>query len=373
MINQNTRINLALDPVTRARMPLVIVMAGGTGGHVFPALAVAELLVERGCRVLWIGSRAGMEATLVPRHGYEMAWIAFSGLRGKGLATRLMLPLRLLFALWQALLIMLRRRPAAVIGFGGYISFPGGLMAALLGRRLLLHEQNAVAGLANRVLARMAERVLCAFPDVLPGAVWVGNPVRAEIARLAPPAMRYAQRQGALRLLVVGGSLGARALNEIVPQALARLPQEARPAVVHQSGRAQIAALRTAYVNAGVDATAVEFIDDMASEYADADLVICRAGAMTVAEVACAGVAALFVPFPFAVDDHQTANARYLADQQAALLVQQADLDAARLAALLAGLTRAACLAMAERARACARPDAARQVAEACLEYAESA
>jgi len=373
MINQNTRINLALDPVTRARMPLVIVMAGGTGGHVFPALAVAELLVLRGCRVLWIGSRAGMEAELVPRHGYEMAWIAFSGLRGKGFAARLMLPWRLLFALWQALVIMLRQRPAAVIGFGGYISFPGGLMAALLGRRLLLHEQNAVAGMANRVLARMADRVLCAFPDVLPRAVWVGNPVRAEIARLAPPALRYAQRQGVLRLLVVGGSLGARALNEVVPQALARLPLAARPAVVHQSGRAQIDALRSAYADAGVDATAVAFIDDMAGEYADADLVICRAGAMTVAEVACAGVAALFVPFPFAVDDHQTANARYLADRQAALLVQQAELDAARLAALLGGLTRAACLAMAERARAFGKPDAATQVAEACLEYAESA
>lgn len=373
MINQNTRINLALDPLTRARKPLMIVMAGGTGGHVFPALAVADLLVDSGCRVLWIGSRAGMEAELVPRHGHEMAWIAFGGLRGKGFMTRLLLPVRLLFALWQALTIMLRQRPVAVIGFGGYISFPGGLMAAMLGRRLLLHEQNAVAGMANRVLARAADRVLCAFPGVLPRAVWVGNPVRAEIARLAPPATRYAERQGALRLLVVGGSLGAKALNEIVPQALARLPREARPAVVHQSGRAQLDALRAAYAGAGVDATAVAFIDDMAAEYAGADLVICRAGAMTVAEVACAGVAALFVPFPFAVDDHQTANARYLADQQAALLVQQADLDAAWLAALLAGLTRAACLAMALRARACAKPDAARQVAQACLEYAERA
>ncbi len=246
MIDQNTRINLALDPVTRARLPLVIVMAGGTGGHVFPALAVADLLVDSGCRVLWIGSRAGMEVELVPRHGYEMAWIAFSGLRGKGLMTRLMLPLRLLFALWQALVIMLRQRPAAVIGFGGYISFPGGLVAAMLGRHLLLHEQNAVAGMANRVLARLADRVMCAFPEVLPRAVWVGNPVRAEITRLAAPAMRYAQRQGSLRLLVVGGSLGARALNEIVPQALARVPQDARPAVVQQSGRAQVAALRAA-------------------------------------------------------------------------------------------------------------------------------
>lgn len=373
MINQNTRTRLALDPVTRARLPLVIVMAGGTGGHVFPALAVAERLVDSGCRVLWIGSRAGIEAQLVPRHGFEIAWVTFSGLRGRGMAAKFLLPLRLLVAFWQALVIMLREKPAAVIGFGGYISFPGGLIAALLGRRLLLHEQNAIAGMANRVLARVADRVLTAYPEVLPGALWTGNPVRREITRLAAPAGRYAGRAGPLRLLVVGGSLGAQALNRIVPQALARLPRDSRPAVVHQSGRANIAALRQAYADAGVDATQVEFIDDMAAEYGGADLVICRAGATTVAEVACAGVAALLVPFPFAVDDHQTANARFLADQQAALLIQEDQLDAQSLATLLAGLTREACLAIAENAHACAKPDAADRVARICVEYAERA
>jgi UDP-N-acetylglucosamine--N-acetylmuramyl-(pentapeptide) pyrophosphoryl-undecaprenol N-acetylglucosamine transferase len=373
VINQNTRTKLVLDPVTRARLPLVIVMAGGTGGHVFPALAVAEQLVDGGCRVLWIGSRAGMEAQLVSRHGYEMAWVNFGGVRGKGLVSKLLLPARLGVALFQALLIMLRERPAVVIGFGGYISFPGGMMAALLGRSLLLHEQNAVAGSANRVLARLAHGVMTAFPDVLPRAVWTGNPVRRQIASLPAPMERYAARQGPLRLLVVGGSLGAKALNEIVPAALALLPAHLRPAVVHQSGRAHLAALEGAYAAAGVEATAVEFIEDMAAEYAGADLLICRAGAMTVAEVACAGVAAIFVPFPFAIDDHQTANARFLSDKRAALLAPQDTLDAAKLARVIAGLDRAQCLAMAERARACAKPDAATAVARTCIEFAERA
>lgn len=373
MINHNTRINLALDPATRARLPLVVIMAGGTGGHVFPALAVAEVLADSGCRILWIGSRSGMEAQLVPRHGHEMAWVAFSGLRGKGLSAKLLLPFRLAFAFWQALVIMLRERPAAVIGFGGYISFPGGVMAALLGRSLLLHEQNAVAGMANRVLARVADRVLGAFPDVLPNVVWTGNPVRAAIAGLPVPAVRYASRSGPLRVLVVGGSLGAKALNEVVPLAIGMLAPDLRPVVVHQSGRSHIEALRKVYEAAGVEATPVEFIDDMAVEYAGADLVICRAGATTIAEVACAGVAAILVPFPFAVDDHQTANARFLSDKHAAILMPQAELTARALCDRLSNLSRAICLEMAERARACAKPDAAAVVARACIEYAERA
>ena len=373
MINQSTRINLALDPLTRARTPLVIIMAGGTGGHVFPALAVAEVLVDAGCRILWIGGRAGMEAQLVPRHGHEMAWVAFSGLRGRGLMPKLLLPARLLLAFWQALIILLRERPAAVIGFGGYISFPGGMMAALLRRRLLVHEQNAIAGMANRVLARLADTVLTAFPEVLPRAVWVGNPVRADIVRLPEPALRLAGRAGPLRVLVVGGSLGARVFNEVVPQALAQIPAAVRPALVHQSGRGHIAALRAAYAAAGVDATSLEFIDDMAGAYAAADLVICRAGASTVTEVACAGVAAIFVPYPSAVDDHQTANARFLADHQAAILLPQAQLSAAKLAQTLAVLSRSDCLEMAVRARARARPEAAAVVARACLDCVEQA
>jgi UDP-N-acetylglucosamine--N-acetylmuramyl-(pentapeptide) pyrophosphoryl-undecaprenol N-acetylglucosamine transferase len=371
MINQNTRIDLALNPATRARTPVVIVMAGGTGGHVFPALAVAARLADAGCRVLWMGSRAGMEAQLVPRHGYEMAWVDFAGVRGKGLATKFFLPLRLLLAFWQAFMIMLREKPAAVVGFGGYISFPGGMMAVLAGARLVLHEQNAVAGMANRVLALVADRVLTAFPDVLPGATRTGNPVRAEILALPAPAERYGARTGALAVLVVGGSLGAQALNEVMPKAVARIPAPLRPRVRHQSGQGREQALAAAYAGLGVEATVSEFIDDMAAAYAEADLVICRAGATTVAEVACAGVAALFVPFPHAVDDHQTANARSLADHGAALLIAQTELTSERLGDLIAGLARADCRVIAEKAREWARPDATDVVARACLDFVE--
>jgi UDP-N-acetylglucosamine--N-acetylmuramyl-(pentapeptide) pyrophosphoryl-undecaprenol N-acetylglucosamine transferase len=240
------------------------------------------------------------------------------------------------------------------------------MMAALTGTPLVVHEQNSIAGLTNRVLARVADRVLVAFPEAIPGAAWSGNPVRDDVAALPPPAARYAGREGPLRLLVVGGSLGAQALNTVVPQALAALPPERRPRVVHQSGRRHLAALQSAYRDAGVDAEAVEFIEDMAAAYAEADLVICRAGAMTVSEVAAAGVASLMVPFPHAVDDHQTTNARFLSERDAALLVPQAELSPQRLAATLSGLERSRLLAMAERARELARPDAAAQVADAC-------
>ena len=363
----NTRIDLALNPNSLLNAPVIVVMAGGTGGHVFPALAVAQRLNESGYRVIWIGSRSGMEADLVPRHGFEMAWVSFGGVRGKGLLSKLLLPFRLLVAFAQALAILLRVKPRAVIGFGGYLSFPGGMMAVLLGKPLVLHEQNAIAGLANQVLAKVADQVLTAFPDVLPGAVWCGNPVRKEILAVPPPALRYAARSGPLRLLVLGGSLGALALNEVLPQALALLPAGARPQVTHQSGTKHIDALRAAYAAAGVPAATFAFIDDMAGAYANADLVICRAGAMTVAEVACTGVAALFVPFPFAVDDHQTVNARFLADKNAALLVQQAALTPESLAAQLRILTRERCLAMAGAARTFAKPDATAEVSAACI------
>ncbi|MDE2120753.1 MAG: UDP-N-acetylglucosamine--N-acetylmuramyl-(pentapeptide) pyrophosphoryl-undecaprenol N-acetylglucosamine transferase, partial [Betaproteobacteria bacterium] len=257
-------------------------------------------------------------------------------------------------------------RPRVVLGMGGYISVPGGLLAPLFGARLVLHEQNAVAGMSNRLLARLASRVMCAFPGALPGADWVGNPVRQAIRELDDPAVRYASRGGPLRLLVVGGSLGARALNELLPRALALLEPSQRPQVLHQSGRQQVDALRQAYAAAGVDADCREFIDDMAGAYAQADLVVCRAGASTVTEVACAGVAALFVPFPFAVDDHQTANARYLADAGAALLVQQAELDPARLAGQLRALQRDTLRQMAGKARALARSDAVERIVAVC-------
>lgn len=347
-----------------------MIMAGGTGGHVFPALAVADHLRALGWRVVWLGARTGMEATLVPKHGYEMAWVRFSGLRGKGLVAKLLLPLNLLVAFWQALRALRALRPDVVLGMGGYIAFPGGMMAALLGRPLAIHEQNSIAGLANRVLAGVADHVLVAFPDALRNATFVGNPVREAIARVAPPAERFAGRDGPLRILVVGGSLGAAALNDIVPKALAQLPAEARPVVTHQSGAKHVDALRANYARAGVDANAVAFIDDMARAYADADLVICRAGATTVAELAAAGVAAILVPFPFAVDDHQTTNARYLADAGAGVLVQQRDLTPDALAGMLRGLARDQLLAMATKARALGKPDATRVVAESCMELA---
>jgi len=348
----------------------IMIMAGGTGGHVFPALAVADALRAAGWRVCWLGARSGMEATLVPSRGYEIAWVRFAGLRGKGLAAKLLLPLNLLVAFWQSARAIFARRPDVVLGMGGYISFPGGMMASLLARPLAIHEQNSIAGLANRVLARVADRVLVAFPGALDRGEWVGNPVRPEIARLAPPAERFAARRGPLRLLVLGGSLGAAALNETVPRALALVPQGQRPLVVHQSGARHIDALRRNYAAAGVAATAVAFIEDMAAAYADADLVLCRAGATTVAELAAAGVAGVLVPYPFAVDDHQTANARYLVERGAALLVRQRDLTPERLAELLRGLARESLLEMAERAREAAKPDATAAVARACMELA---
>ena len=369
---QNTRIELALNPHTLVNAPVVAVMAGGTGGHVFPALAVAHCLAGAGYRVVWIGNRSGMEADLVPKHGFEMAWVSFAGLRGKGIVTKLMLPFNLLVAFAQSLAILLRLKPRAVIGFGGYISFPGGMMAALLGKPLLLHEQNAIAGMANKVLAKLADKVMTAFPDTLPGAVWCGNPVRKEIAALPAPATRYAAREGPLRILVVGGSLGAQALNEALPRALALLTAAGRPQVTHQSGAKHLNRLRRAYAAAGVEAAVFPFIDDMAGAYADADLVICRAGAMTVTEVACAGVAALFVPFPFAVDDHQTANATFLSGRGAALLVQQSVLTPESLAAQLRSLTRERCRALAERARSLAQTDATRDVVKACIALIEA-
>jgi len=351
---------------------IVMIMAGGTGGHVMPGLAVAQRMRQRGWRVLWMGNPSGMEASLVPKHGIEMRWVRFGGLRGKGWATRLMLPVNLLRAFWQALKALRESRPGVVLGLGGYITFPGGMMSSLLGIPLVLHEQNSVAGLANRVLSRVADRVLVAFPDTLPGAEWCGNPVRAEIADVAPPAQRFAGRQGALRLLVVGGSLGAQALNDTVPRALALLAPAERPVVTHQSGTAHRAALEANYRQAGVEATLVDFIDDMAGAYAGADLVVCRAGAMTVSELAAAGVASVLVPYPHAVDDHQTGNARFLSERGAALLLPQAELDPQRLADLLRGLTREHLLAMAQRAREAARPDASARVADVCEAIAKT-
>ncbi len=341
-------------------------MAGGTGGHIFPGLAVAEAMRARDWQVVWLGNPSGMEARLVPARGIEMKPVQFGGLRGKGWRTVLALPFNLARACWQSLQAMRVVRPAVVLGLGGYITFPAGLVAALTGRPLVLHEQNSVAGLANKVLARLARQVMVAFPDALPGGRWTGNPVSAAIAAVAEPAPRFAGRSGPLRILVVGGSLGAKIFNDVVPAALAQLAPADRPIVVHQSGRAHIEALRAAYRAAGVEATAIDFIDDMAAAYAEADLVIGRAGAMTVSELACAGVASLLVPFPHAVDDHQTANARFLADQGAAVLIAQPDFTAQALVARLRTLDRPALVTMAAQARALGKPDATRIVADVC-------
>ncbi len=349
-------------------MKTLMVMAGGTGGHIFPGIAVAEELRARGWRIVWMGNPEGMEARIVPPRGYDTAWVRFGALRGKGLLRKLMLPVNLLYGFWQALRQIRRVRPDVVLGMGGYITFPGGMMAALLGRPLVLHEQNSVAGLSNRVLARVADRVLSGFPEVLEKAEWMGNPVRADIAAVLPPAERMAGREGPLRVLVVGGSLGAAVLNETVPQALLRLPAEQRPVVVHQAGERQIEALRAAYAHAQVEGELRPFIDDMAKAYADADLVICRAGALTVAELAAAGVASLLVPFPYAVDDHQTGNARFLADRGGAYLLPQSELTPDRLAGILSSLDRGRLLQMAENARALAKPLAAVAVAHVCAE-----
>jgi len=348
----------------------VMIAAGGTGGHVFPGLAVADFLRAGGWRVVWLGSAAGMEAKLVAGRGYELAAVKFSGVRGKGPIALLLLPLRLLLAFWQSLRAILARRPDVVLGMGGYMSFPGGMMAALLGRPLVIHEQNSVAGLANRVLAWVADRVLSAFPGALKHATYVGNPVRAEIAAIPDPKIRFARRSGPLHVLIVGGSLGAKALNDVVPKALALIPAATRPIVTHQSGTQHLASLKAGYAAAGVQADARAFIDDIAAAYAGADLAVCRAGATTVAELAAAGVPAVLVPFPHAVDDHQTTNARFLSDAGAAVLLPQAELTAERLAALMSGFDRARLSEMASRARSLGRPDATQSVARACMELA---
>lgn len=350
-----------------------LVMAGGTGGHIFPGLAVADGLRERGWRVHWLGAPGSMEQQLVPPRGYTFESVEFGGVRGKGAMTLLFLPFRLLRAFGQSISVIRRVKPDVLVAFGGYITFPGGMMGVALNKPLVLHEQNSIAGMANKVLAGVADRVFTAFPRVLPKArkvQWVGNPLRAEFTQYAGPSERFAGRSGPLRVLVVGGSLGAKALNEVVPQALALIEPGKRPVVTHQSGAKQIDALRAAYEAAGVEATLVPFINDMASAYAEADLVICRAGATTVSEIAAIGAAALFVPFPAAVDDHQTANAKFLADQDAGWLIQQRDLTSSALADLLRKTERSTLVALAERAGSMKKTNAVQDIVAACEELA---
>ena len=347
-----------------------LIMAGGTGGHIFPGLAVAQALRARGWRVHWLGTPGSMESRIVPPQGFAFEAIDFSGVRGKGLTTLALLPLRLLRAFWQALAVVRRVRPDVVLGMGGYVTFPGGMMAVLAGKPLVLHEQNSVAGLANKVLAGVADRIFTAFPSVLKKGQWVGNPLREAFLAQPEPAVRFAGRSGPLRLLVVGGSLGAKALNEIVPQALALIPEAERPQVTHQSGAAQIDALRAHYAAAGVQATLTPFIDDTASAFAQADVVVCRAGASTVTELAAVGAAAVFVPFPAAVDDHQTTNAQFLVQAGGGWLVQHRDLTPGGLAQMLQNMERSALVQRAQNAKKMQKTEVTAAVVAACEELA---
>ena len=354
-----------------AQTRTALIMAGGTGGHIFPGLAVAEQLRIHGWNVHWLGAPApSMESQLVPPRGFVYETVQFGGVRGKGLKTLALLPLKLLRAFWQSWCVVRRVKPDVVLGLGGYITFPAGMMAVLSGKPLVLHEQNSVAGMANKVLSGVADRVFSAFPHVLAGAQWVGNPMRDGFVNQPEPAQRFADRTGPLRVLVVGGSLGAQALNTVVPQALAKIAHDQRPIVIHQSGAKQIEALRAAYEDARVDAELTPFIEDTAQAFADADVVIARAGASTVTELAAVGAAAIYVPFPHAVDDHQTTNARFVVDAGGGWLVPQTELKAQDLADRLQFMTRRTLLACAEKAYAVRQVDAVDQVVAACEQLA---
>lgn len=354
----------------------VMIMAGGTGGHVYPALAVADYLHARGVPLFWLGTRLGLEYSVVPARGIRLFTIRVGGLRGKGPVRWLLAPLGLVVALFQSLRILLRCRPGVVLGMGGFVSGPGGVAAWLLRIPLYIHEQNAIAGFTNRLLYPLAARVMQGFPGTFKGnkVTTTGNPVRRDILAVAPPAQRLSQHSGQpLHLLVLGGSLGARILNETIPQALAQLPPDLAVTVRHQTGRDHCESTRRDYADLGLEADGVvPYMDDMAGAYGWADLILCRAGALTISEICSTGIAAILVPYPHAVDDHQTANARYLSGTGAAVLLPQADLDAAGLAALLTELAgdRERLLAMAEQARRQARPDATADVGGVCMEAA---
>ena len=349
--------------------PTALIMAGGTGGHIFPGLAIAEVLRSQGWNVHWMGAPSpSMESTLIPAKGFAFESVQFGGVRGKGVSTALMLPWRILKALAQSWLLIKRLRPDVLVGLGGYITFPGGLMGVVCGKPLILHEQNSIAGMANTWLAKIARKVFSSFPGALPHAVWVGNPLREEFLNQDPPLQRFAQRQGPLRVLVMGGSLGAQAINQTVPQALALIPLQDRPSVVHQGGEKHLAALKAAYAEVNVAAELTAFIHNTAEEMALADVVICRAGASTVSELSAVGVAAWMVPFPHAVDDHQTKNAHFLSDQGAGWLIPQNELTPQLLAHHLQTISRETLVQVATKAYALRQTQAAEKVALACTE-----
>ena len=353
----------------RTISPKALIMAGGTGGHIFPGLALAKALGQGGWQVDWLGTPApSMESELVPQAGVAFHTVSFKGVRAKGWRTQILLPFRLAQAVLQSIGVIRQLRPQVVIGFGGYVTAPGGVASWLCGKPLVLHEQNAVAGMANRLLALLTSRVYCAFPKALAKGEWIGNPLREAFHTQASPQVRYDAFSGPLRVLVVGGSLGAQALNELVPAALALMPACERPLLTHQSGAKQIEALKARYTALGLagQVSVTAFIDDMAAEMARADLIISRAGASTITEIAAVGVASLLVPFPHAVDDHQTRNAQFLVDSGAAWLIQQDVLTPDRLAQLLSELTRASLAAMAQKAHAQRQMQAVQTLTQAC-------
>ena len=353
----------------------ILVTAGGTGGHVYPGLAVARALIEQDIPVIWMGTHKGIEARVIPAAGIKMAWLDVNGLRGKGIATILLAPFKLAKALFQSVKIMRKHRPVAVLGMGGFVAGPGGLVAALMGIPVVIHEQNAVAGLTNKLLSKVSKRVLEGFPQTFAQqdkVTPVGNPVRKEISEIIAPKERLATHDGASRLLIIGGSLGAQALNEVVPQALAEMNIDVRPVVRHQAGSGKDESTKNSYKKLGVEAEVTPFIEDMAKAYEWADLVICRSGALTVAEVAAAGVASLLVPYPYAVDDHQTANGQYLSANNAAIMMQQTEFNKESVSAVLQDLltNKDKLLSMSLSARALAKPSATIEVAAICAELA---
>jgi UDP-N-acetylglucosamine--N-acetylmuramyl-(pentapeptide) pyrophosphoryl-undecaprenol N-acetylglucosamine transferase len=355
----------------------VLIMAGGTGGHVFPALAVAEQLRDANAKIAWLGTRRGIESELVPSQGIELNYIDVEGIRGRGLKALIKAPLQLWHAIRQALAVLAEFKPQVVLGMGGFAAGPGAVAAKLKGIPVVIHEQNSVAGTTNRLSAYIASRVMQGFPGTLQGGEWCGNPVRPAIAKLAPPQQRFASRKGSARLLVLGGSRGALAINKLLPQALAQIDDRVRPEVMHQTGKAHLQSTIDDYQNYGINLKAgkvkvMAFIDEMEDAYAWADFVICRAGALTIAELTAAGLGSLLIPFPYAIDDHQTANGQLLVDQSAAHMIQQAELSAEILAKEInifcASPERR--LNMAMRARELAKNDAAQVVASVCMEVA---
>lgn len=349
----------------------IMVMAGGTGGHVYPAMAVADYLQDKQWEIVWLATEHGMENRLIADKPYQKEVVQIKGVRGNGLVGWLKLPYRLVRAIKQTAAAFKRHQPNVVLGMGGYVAFPGGVVAKLMGKPLIVHEQNSVAGLTNQLLSKLASRVLVAFPQAFPQrGQLVGNPIRAALTTLDAPEKRYNERTGRLRLFVVGGSLGAAALNEILPNAIAKMQKNERPEIIHQAGERHIEKLKSHYATLAVEANTEAFIKDMASAYAWADLVVCRAGALTVSELACAGVASVLVPFPHAVDDHQTTNAQYLVDAGAAQLIQQTELDVNKVLVMLQEMTRDKCLDMAKNAKKLARPEATQSVATICMESA---